>query len=314
MSIAGITEALIITCSDQQVFTGGAYAIALRYAKACSVSAYHYNIVANILLVTCATHLMAVTAARHYWEHPFVGCLRISVTTLVFIITGFLLSNQGSGSLGFPTEVPARDAAYSPMLLPAACFQTADSHLSTEVSNAFKSGSAEAFFTGQIHGFANYLIMCMFYVIAVFISAGRVIRRGRDKKGKRGAFVQWLRNTFPFLFRIKKLFYLVFALYLLAGIALSAWTVVISGLYVFELRRWVDESKWYAAAVFSARIGNAGLTGDQASKRQQWRQSRKRPVHLWPTRPPPAHIPHRLYLFPNHQRYASQTSPLRKVY
>ena len=124
ISIAGIIEALVITCSDQQVFTGGAYAITLRYAKACSISAYHYNIVSNMLLVSCATHLMAVTVARHYWQHPYVGLLRLTVTTLVFVITGVLLSNQGSGSLEFPTQIPPDTDQYSPMLLPAACFQT----------------------------------------------------------------------------------------------------------------------------------------------------------------------------------------------
>lgn len=272
-------EALIITCSDQQVFTGGAYAIALRYAKACSVSAYHYNIVANILLVTCATHLMAVTTARHYWEHPWVSSLRVVVTTLVFIVTGFLLANQGSGSLGFPTEVPAASDQYSPMLLPAACFQTVNSHLNKEVSNAFKSGSAHAFFTGQIHGWANYLIMFMFYVVAVCcISVGRLIRRGRDKKGgRRRTFVLWLHRVFPFFFRIKKLFYLVFALYLLASIALSAWTVAISGIYVFNLRNWVDKSEWHVALLFRRTGMTCGLTATRIQKSSNGRNPENDP-------------------------------------
>lgn len=245
ISIAGIIEALIVTCSDQQVFTGGAYAITLRYAKACSVSAYHYNIVANILLVTCATHLMAVTVARHYWQHPYLGVLRITVTTLVFVITGSLLSNQGSGSLGFPTQVPPITEQYSLMLLPAACFQTGDFMLDNEVKKAFKSGSAEAFFTGQIHGWTNYLIMFMFYIIAVCVSLGRVIRRGMGHNGKRKKFMAWLNRVVPFFFRIKRFFYAIFGLYLVAGIAISAWTVAIAAMYVFRLRRWVDLSQWY---------------------------------------------------------------------
>lgn len=225
ISIAGIFEVLVVTCSDQQVFTGGAYAITLRYAKACSISAYHYNIVANILLVTCATHLMAVTVARHYWQHPYVGVLRITVTTLVFVITGVLLSNQGSGSLGFPTEIPSHMDQYSPMLLPAACFQTGNSKFDQEIKKAVKAGSAKAFFTGQIHGWTNYLIMFLFYLIAVGVSLGRVIRRGMGRNGRRKRFVAGLEKVFPFLFRIKRFFYAIFGLYLLAGIALSGWTV-----------------------------------------------------------------------------------------
>ncbi|KAK4156591.1 hypothetical protein C8A00DRAFT_12484 [Chaetomidium leptoderma] len=244
ISIAGIIEALIVTCSDQQVFTGGAYAITLRYAKACSVSAYHYNIVANILLVTCATHLMAITVSRHYWEHAYVGGLRIVVTTLVFVITGVLLSNQGSGSLGFPTEVPPHSDQYSLMLLPAACFQTGDFAFDREIEKAFHASSAGEFFTGQIHGWPNYLIMFLFYIIAVFISLGRVVRRGMGHNGKRKRFIAWLKMKVPFLFRIKRVLYLLFGIYLVAGIALTSWTVVIAAIYVFQLRWWLDRSGW----------------------------------------------------------------------
>ncbi|EGS19678.1 uncharacterized protein CTHT_0041590 [Thermochaetoides thermophila DSM 1495] len=48
-NIAGLFEALIVNCSDQQIFTGLAYALCLRYSKSCTVTAYHYNIVTNLL-------------------------------------------------------------------------------------------------------------------------------------------------------------------------------------------------------------------------------------------------------------------------
>jgi hypothetical protein len=192
---------------------------------------------------------MAVTTARHYWQHPYVGVLRITVTTLVFVITGVLLSNQGSGSLGFPTEVPPHTDQYSPMLLPAACFQTGDFTFDEEVEKALKAGSAKAFFTGQIHGWTNYLIMFLFYLIAVGVSLGRVVRRGTGHNGKRNRFLAWLKQAFPLLFRIKRFFYAIFGLYLLAGIALSGWTVANAAIYVFRLRWWVDKSEWYAPLV-----------------------------------------------------------------
>lgn len=245
LSISGILEVLILTCSDQQVFTGGAYAITLRYSKACSVSAYHYNVVANILLVTCATHLMAVTVARNYWEHPYVAVLRIAVTTLVYIITGVLLSYQGSGSLGFPTEVPHHTHTYSLMLLPAACFQSGEFLFGAELEKALTAGSLRAFLADQIHGWTNYILMSLFYIIAIFVSLGRVVCRGMDQGGKRQRFVAWLERTFPLLCWLKRFFYSLFGLYLFAGIAISSWTVGGASIYVFRLRRWVDKSGWY---------------------------------------------------------------------
>ncbi|SPQ23339.1 8a176297-9c53-46cb-8a71-a93f7138ac22 [Thermothielavioides terrestris] len=245
LSFSGILEALIVTCSDQQVFTGGAYAITLRYAKACSVSAYHYNVVTNMLLVSCATHLMALTISRNYWHHFSVAALRITVTTLLFIVTGVLLANAGSTSLGFPTKVPADTDQYSLMLLPAACFQTGDqASLSKEIEKSLKASSVDAFFSGQIPGFGNYLIMCLFYLIAMAVSLGRIIPGGLDHHGRRSRFIRWMRRVFPVLFRIKRFFYALFCLYLFAGVGISAWTVGIAADYIFHLRRWVNESGW----------------------------------------------------------------------
>ncbi|KAK4175076.1 hypothetical protein QBC36DRAFT_332259 [Triangularia setosa] len=246
-SISSILEALIISCSDQQIFTGGAYAITLRYAKACTVSAYHYNIVSNILLVTCATHLMAVTVSSNYWEHRFVGGLRLVVTSLVYVITGILLSNRGEPDLGFPTQVPANEETYSFMLLPAACFQTDGIRLGTELDKSFRVGSANEFFNGQVHGWTQFIIMFLFYFLAAVVSVGRLIRRGKDHNGKRTRFIVWFKQTLNPFFQWKRFFYIFFGLYLLAGIAVSSWTVVTSALYVFALRRWVHGSGWMKA-------------------------------------------------------------------
>jgi hypothetical protein len=65
-----ILEKIILACSDQQVFTGGAYALTLRYWRGCDVSAYHYNVVSNMLLLSCATHLMSISLCSHYWKYP----------------------------------------------------------------------------------------------------------------------------------------------------------------------------------------------------------------------------------------------------
>ncbi|KAK3381073.1 hypothetical protein B0H63DRAFT_196098 [Podospora didyma] len=241
ISIAGILETLILTCSDQQIFTGGAYAITLRYFKGCTISAYHYNIVANMLLVTCATHLMAVTVSRHYWEHVYVGFLRVAVTALVYLVTGVLLSNQGGGN-AFPTEVPPASAQYSEILMPAACFQNAKFSFGDNFKGSF--ASSNDFFRARIPGWTQFLVMFIFYALAVLINLGRLIRRGTGHNGKRRKFVNWLKTYFAILFRAKRLLYILFSFYLFAGIGIASWTVATSAMYVLELRSWVDKSIW----------------------------------------------------------------------
>ncbi|KAM7220398.1 hypothetical protein V8F06_004177 [Rhypophila decipiens] len=244
ISVSGFFETLVLTCSDQQIFTGGAYAITLRYAKACSISAYHYNIVTNMLLFTCATHLMAVTIAKHYWQHPYIAALRIGITALVYFITGLILSNQNSSGVNFPTRVPRPGDQYSTMLLSAACFQSGQAGLARDIQNAFNAKDVSTFFTSQIPGFTQYLVMCMFYIIAVMVSVGRFVRRGADHDGRRKRFLEWFKRKFSILFRARRFFYLLFAIYLCGGVAIASWTVQGSFRYIYDLREWVRNSAW----------------------------------------------------------------------
>ena len=242
-SFTGFLEILLITCSDQQIFTGSAYAITLRYSKGCSISAYHYNIVANMMLLTCATHLLAITVARHYWEYQFLTLVRIAIVFAVYLVTGILLSTQGSAPVGgFPTKVPAPTDTYSAMLLPAACFQSGASQFSNTVRESFTKGT---FFDNHINGWTQYLCMALFYFTALLVSIGGLIRKGMHREASlQKRIVVWTKQKMPLLYRPKRFYDYLFGVYLTAGIALACWTIISSGLYILDLRRWVDGSGW----------------------------------------------------------------------
>ena len=246
-SFAGFLEAIVITCSDQQIFTGCAYAVTLRYVTGCEISAYHYNIVANMLLVTCATHLTAVTVSRNYWENPWPSAIRIILTALLYIITGIVISNTGAASVKFPTAVPDDSARYDPLLLPAACFQTDSAHISDTIQNSVSS--SREFFGSAIPGWSNYLFMFVCYALAVIVRLVSVVRAGNNKeRGRRRRIVAWTKRRFSFFFQgvPRRILNLIFGLYLLAGNGVGIWTVWSSGWFVFRLRRWVGNSGWYA--------------------------------------------------------------------
>ncbi|KAH8899790.1 hypothetical protein GQ53DRAFT_709016, partial [Thozetella sp. PMI_491] len=248
LSVTGLCETLVVTCSDQQVFTGLAYAITLRYSKGCQISAYHYNIVANMMLLTCATHLMAVTISRHYWEHILVALIRIVITAGVYLATGIMLSNQGSGANSFPTEIPQFNTTDSLMFMQAACFQTDASHLLAAVESSVSSFDAakQALFGNQIHGWNQYLVMVLFYFLALLVGLGRFITYGAKKEGKRAGVGSWARRTCAPLFRQKWIGRLLYTIYLAGGIGISTWTVAESALYILNLRKWVNASGWLA--------------------------------------------------------------------
>jgi hypothetical protein len=52
LSFSELCETLVLGCSDTQIFTGGAYAITLRYFKGCSIIAYHYNIICGCMFLS----------------------------------------------------------------------------------------------------------------------------------------------------------------------------------------------------------------------------------------------------------------------
>ena len=271
MSISKFVEVLIISFSDQQVFTGGAYAITLRYVTGCTVSAYHYNVVGNLLLVTCATHLMAVTVSRNYWEHRYMSLLRILVTFLLYLATGLLLANQSSSK--FPTEVPpATETGHPLILMPAACFHgptpatssgsvdpTPTASVTTITVTAAAAATTSAtprvratpslpsglLDSARVPGWNQFVAMVLFYAVAVLVRIGRqtcrVVARRNDKWKKRITdYSTWNSGK-----AAAKVVLISYGLFQIVGIVIAAWTVASSGYYIYGLRDWVDGCEWY---------------------------------------------------------------------
>ncbi|ORY58582.1 uncharacterized protein BCR38DRAFT_489496 [Pseudomassariella vexata] len=252
ISWSDVMETLVQACSDQQIFTAAAYALTLRYWRGCTISAYHYNIVANLLLLTCATHLMSVTIIRDYWKHPLLAFVRVICVSGVFVVTGVLMSNQNAQSkLTFPTALPPTNETSSLMFLPAACFQNSSSHLMDIFADS--TSSPNHFFVdaigqetpkNKIQGWRWYLIILFFYGAAIIAEAIRYLRRG----GKRGGWRKRLADRFrPHLGSgtlLRKICKYFFLWYLIAGVGISCVTVVFTGKYIFDLRKWVDHSGW----------------------------------------------------------------------
>ncbi|KAI1811890.1 hypothetical protein GGS20DRAFT_578745 [Poronia punctata] len=251
VSFTDIVETLVMTCSDQQLFTGAAYALTLRYLRGCTVSVYHYNIIANMLLLTCATHLMSVTIVRNYWKYPWLAIVRILSVTGVFIVTGLLFTNQNAAGMHFPTGVPDADQSNSLIFLPAACFQS-DKNTATETfQDSVKDPNA--FFVktlqystpdNKIQGWNVYVLTLLYYGAALIAEGIRFVRRGRTRPGWRANLAKSAGRYCGLGTMQRRVVSLVFLLYLIIGVGISGAVVVISGSYIFDLRRWVDKSGW----------------------------------------------------------------------
>ncbi|KAH8647147.1 hypothetical protein BX600DRAFT_518432 [Xylariales sp. PMI_506] len=247
-----VLESLVQACSDQQIFTGAAYALTLRYYQGCTITAYHYNVVANLLLISCATHLMSVTIIRNYWKYPVLALVRVLCVSGVFVLTGVLLSNQNASSaIPFPTAIPPKSANGSLILLPAICFQDPDMHLLTTLQES--TTSANAFFKDSIvdqtpHNFIMgwrwYLISLLFYGAAMIAEFIRFCRRGQSRPGWRATLGKRLHRYVNSGTHLIWLFKWIFFIYIVCGIGISCATVIFSARYIFGLRDWVYGTGW----------------------------------------------------------------------
>ncbi|KAI1802717.1 hypothetical protein F4811DRAFT_554557 [Daldinia bambusicola] len=251
-SFSDILESLVLACSDQQVFTGGAYALTLRYWKGCTISAYHYNIVANMMLLTCATHLVSVTIVRNYWKFPFLALLRVIIITSVFTVTGLLMTNQNSNAImAFPTSIPDATETQSFLFLPAACFQAGENtaletfnEVTSSARTFFKDNLARSTPRNKVQGWNLYIITMLFYGAAIIAEVVRFIRRGKTKPGWRSHVGSQFRKCRGLGTLARRLMQYIYSGYLVLGWILSCAVAIISTRYIFQLREWVDRSGW----------------------------------------------------------------------
>lgn len=236
IGLARILEELILSCSDQQVFNGLAYALALRYYQGCTISAYHYNILANLLLISCATHLSSVAIVSRYWENRGVALIRIFVITLVYILTALVFANQNSATKPpFPTSPPpSRDI--DSMVFPAACFMSTDTSLNNTLTSTSRQGSTG--FTnavlhdnpsGLIHGWGAFIGMVLLYGLAilgvVFFRFG--VTRARSQRKN-----------------IRKCFYWIYWMYQLIVVVAGLVVISLAFDYIQKLRKGMKKSGW----------------------------------------------------------------------
>jgi hypothetical protein len=235
---ADMFELIILSCSDQQIFTSGAYALTLRYAQGCIISAYHYNIVANAMLITCATHLMSVTVVSKYWKHKLVAVFRILLVTGLYIVTALLLSNQNAGlALQWPTALPKSNETETLLVLPAACFQADKSALDSTLYDTFGRGGTHLAIdaigqsspNNHIVGWNFFILMILWYGAAMIAEFFRLWYRNRAQTNK-SRWGKWISRVFWFYQFVGTVFCLV--------------AIVMSYIYIQSLRSWMDRSPW----------------------------------------------------------------------
>ncbi|KAK6358802.1 hypothetical protein TWF730_008121 [Orbilia blumenaviensis] len=243
-----VVQDLVLSLSDQQIVTGLALSIFTLFSQGgCDLSAYHYNIVANLILITICTHVCSIMVLPEYFRNVVLGALRILAIALIVGFSGFLFSNQKTVSalqVTFPTAVPpipkpdttTIDLAEIGLLVPAICYQVDNSLLRDNIkalveNPEFKDlgGSLAGIVKGRaLNGYSQWILLTLLYVIAVILAIiQRIFRLDAGDSG-------WRRF-------LRKLIWLPRFL----AIGIGCWAAVSSFIYVRRMRDWLNKSEWW---------------------------------------------------------------------
>lgn len=257
-----IFETFVLCCSDQQIFTGAAYGIAMRYYRQCVVTAYHYNIISAMLLISCATHILAVAAVRQYWRHKLLAFFRVICVGLFLLMTTMFIMNQNADENGikFPTTLTRVETQDELMFLPAACFQSSDNAVISTLQASTES--VDAFVTSiknstpgwnVIQGWPCYVLIMLYYGLALITAIGRVslwcfkkgcraLKTKIESAGERpGSYGTFVRRSIRAARIARRGYYCVFLGF---GIAVAVYTTHETAKYIYQLRDWAHNSGW----------------------------------------------------------------------
>jgi hypothetical protein len=161
-------------CSDQQLFTGLAYTVSLRFRTSCDISAYHYAIVQNTLLVVAVTQTVASGAFINLGKDLGLTILRL-VGAIPFWALGLLFFKVHAD------EVYQSDGDGPLFILPALCFIPRTTEpLSAEDGPEFRTSRSE--FTQTATLFTAAIIFWGFSVAATIL---REINKRMDRRNLR---------------------------------------------------------------------------------------------------------------------------------
>jgi uncharacterized integral membrane protein len=165
-------ESLLQTLSDQQLVAGISLLVAIN-SQACNISAYHYNLVCTMLILSAITHLNTLINIPDFiFKGKTVATQRLLGIAVQLGLSGIVLSGRNTST--FPTKASALAA------MPAACFENMNATDSvgfgdfidfaqnaTAGSNASEIWDNMQAATTSTSGLGEYITLVVFVIFAI---------------------------------------------------------------------------------------------------------------------------------------------------
>ncbi|KAL2214656.1 hypothetical protein CC79DRAFT_156263 [Sarocladium strictum] len=252
--VAAVCDRLVTACSDQQIVVGSAYLWAVHNGIGCALSFYHLIIVSNMIVLSCATHLLCLVSARRYYTNPYIATIRIVV---IFVIIGFAGKLMEGGYTtseakinGFP-QTPEEEAAF---FLAAPCFMKSPRIFDLGLSKEeFLAKQRDADDTATLYlGWRMYLLVVCYSTVAVFVTWMRELFRpppleqGRSPWGLRKIVHDW-KDMRSFVERRSRILTILDWAFRAIGVGVAIGAIVVSADFIVQDRTWAQKSGWMTA-------------------------------------------------------------------
>jgi hypothetical protein len=186
----------MLNVSDAQTMLAIAFGINFGLLAKCNMTAYHFGVALDTILICLSTIIFSFTMVKDYWKTWATAIIRFVASIIIFISLGaFTISNRGN----FPQWPLGDQATDNLALLPAAClqnnnlFQQLNSSLSDNDRNSLNLGKVTTLRTEEVF---FYILVVMFFVgIAshpIRQCCGRKVAQHKGTKRHKGWRTTWI--------------------------------------------------------------------------------------------------------------------------
>lgn len=215
----------------------------------CTTSYYHLIVLTNMVVLSCATHLLCIVNVQRYWKNPWIGFMRLALILAVFGSAGKLMTGGYDPSkTRFPSTLPVNDEQSSIFFLPSPCFMRRIPWLD-------KGSVPEVDFpsTGnRFLGWNMYVTVLSYTAFAVVVTLLKALLRPHNKLNAKPRGLRKLVDKSQRLRKFRdmprtRLLIIAGWVYQFLGFAVGVGASVTSAQAIIQIRTWAQHSKWLEA-------------------------------------------------------------------
>ena len=190
---------------------------------ACQISAYHYDLICDLVFISIAVHLCSINVVDRYFNNIILGSIRVVLIAITFVLAGLLFARRNTST--FPINRPSNPTDHHTGLVAnAVCFQSANATFLGDVGDIFDSSKDRS---ADARGYAWFVIVMIMYPLSLILAILHSFLTSPQRSDVRivGRRVLWL---------------------LRACASIVAFYIGIAAFFDFyNLQKWMKESGWF---------------------------------------------------------------------